>query len=218
VGAPSLESREPSSESIALSTHIRGHYASLFDKPESLEKKGLTLDEPKSTIKELIRLTQGLPAPDADSLSAADRQIHEFLRTPPRFPRSLVGLGTLQRLLNLNFTVKELIAAAASFQLLCILALGSPLLMRLTGMTCVSRTQRPPGRLRMISRWALGWIPLWGMQHALFTVAFAQMGFRSPLLPLIGAPLPALLALGAFLFPRNRCLLDRLAGTWKIKR
>lgn len=171
-------------------------------------------------LRQLVNACRELPAPDAESLAEADRLIQAFLQRP--WLGVLVGRGMQQQLLTLSYSLGILLLAASVLQLLSILVWGSPLLMRLTGITCVSRSRRPAGRFRMIARWALGWIPTLGIHGALLAAAFGLLAHPSPgispLVPLLGAPLLGLVAVGTLLLPKNRGLLDRLAGTWKIDR
>jgi uncharacterized RDD family membrane protein YckC len=208
-------------ESTALSTHIRGHYSSLFREPEGLETRALRIPERDETmLRGLVGAYRELPAPDAESLAEADRFIQAFLQRP--WLGVPLGWGMIQQLFTLSYSLGVLLKAASLLQLLSILVWGSPLLMRLTGITCVSRSQRPAGRFRMIARWALGWIPTLSIHGALLAAAFGLLAHPSlgisPLVPLLAAPLLGLVAVGTLLLPKNRGLLDRLAGTWKIDR
>ncbi|MEK0446699.1 MAG: hypothetical protein RLZZ399_2020, partial [Verrucomicrobiota bacterium] len=206
-------------ESDALSTHLRGHYASLLDASGKLTIPYLQLPHPDlETIRAVLHSDPNRHAPDAQSLAEADHRIAEFLAQIPRLGGIPLGWKTFELLFSFHLVLGAVILVTALFQCLSILAMGSPALMRLGGTACVSLGQRPAGRLRMLARWALLWIPAWGLHTALETTAMIRLGGHSPLLPLIGAALLPLLIVCTSLFPRNRCLLDRLTGIWKVQR
>jgi len=97
--------------------------------------------------------------------------------------------------------------------------IGSPLLMRLTGVASVTLTQRPASRMRMLWRWIIGWTPLW-LPALVMSIRFLLTSHDPirtlPETSLIWMPVILILAIIALL-PR-RSLVDRLAGTWLVAR
>jgi hypothetical protein len=107
-------------------------------------------------------------------------------------------------------------------QLISILLLGSPLLMRLSGVAIISAKKRPASRGRLVWRWCLGW---WGIfflsapaavfaialpekYPAIYTSAHAALLLLPTILILVFLCIMPLLV--------RRSLVDRFAGTWLV--
>ena len=102
------------------------------------------------------------------------------------------------------------------WQGMCILVCGSPLLMRFSGVAAVTPTQRPASRLRMMWRWLIGWLPVWGAALVMILSGLSLEACNDIVLQ--WAPIVLLLMLVTFLPLSRRSLVDRLAGTWLVAR
>ncbi len=215
---------EPSPVGEALGTHLRGHYASLFSNPEKgfkefLDEKELKLSPAhQEDVQCVVESVQDQPPVEADALADADRAVRDYLEHPERWFGIPLSLRMQDLLFGLFLSFEAVAVAAALGQLICILMLGVPLLMRLTGVAFVTRTARPAGRLILVGRWALGWLPMLGIQYPVLLWAFALMQAGAPTMVVVLAPWMVLLAGGISVFFTERSPLDRFTGTWRVTR
>jgi eukaryotic-like serine/threonine-protein kinase len=109
-------------------------------------------------------------------------------------------------------------------QFISILALGSPLLMHLGGVTVISEKKRPASRARIVWRWCLGWgiMLLFSVPATVFAVVMPE---KDPSLRtsehavILLLPLVVILLLSSLLpMLGRRSLVDRLARTWLVAR
>jgi hypothetical protein len=204
--------------------HVRARYGSFFNEAGEklksvLEDKNVTLDnESLETLQEYLEWARDLPPLDPEVASEADRRVGDLLERVPRYGGVRFGMRTQDLLLGFNVALGMVLCGAALCQLVSVLVIGSPLLMRLTGGAFVGLTERPAGRVRLLGRWALVWGVTLGSQYGAYVWGYSAIGSGAPLAVMIGAPLLALGLPGALVFPRRRSLLDRLTGVWKVSR
>jgi uncharacterized membrane protein len=105
------------------------------------------------------------------------------------------------------------------WQFVCILVVGSPLQMHLSGIAAVTGRDRPATRLRMLWRWCIGWSVLLVIVAVpiVRTIKGVDVVRRLPEFSQIWVPVIIMAALCGLLLPR-RTLVDRLAGTWLVAR
>ena len=105
------------------------------------------------------------------------------------------------------------------WQFVCILAVGSPLQMHLSGIAVVTEWKRPATRLRMLWRWCIGWPVLLGILSVQIVRAINGVDVIRGLPQLSQVALPVILAVAliGLLIP-HRTLVDRLAGTWLVPK
>jgi uncharacterized RDD family membrane protein YckC len=143
----------------------------------------------------------------------ADQKVRQLLAARLFSP---LGVDLRKALAPMALLALALIALS---QLVSIALLGSPLLMRLTGVVAVTLRQRPASRMRMLWRWIIGWTPLW-LPALAMSIRFLLTNHDPirtlPETSLIWFPVVLILAIIALL-PR-RSLVDRLAGTWLVAR
>jgi hypothetical protein len=198
----------------SIRQHLAGHYhAALVNG----ELQGLPDDSSMAALEQsLVGILKEESMPDAATLATADRAVLAAVEAMPRRgPFAAVPL--LKASAVVSFI---LIALTALMQLVSIIATGSPLLMKLTGIATVSIKHRPASRLRMLWRWCIGWSALWGPGLVLIlqNVVMGKDVIRTlPEVCMVWVPLLLVLMLIGLTFPR-RSLLDRLAGTWLVAR
>jgi hypothetical protein len=101
------------------------------------------------------------------------------------------------------------------FQGLSILTLGSPFLLRLSGLCLVSKTERPASRFLLLWRWAMGW----GLALLITLILSLLAGGLHMALTHGGVVLLAVLsALVVNILRPGRSYIDELAGTWLVPR
>lgn len=195
--------------------HLAGHYASFFTKnAPRLPATAILPERHRVTLRGILDST---PSPTPAELEIADAIVQAEL---PRFQRlhpehsSKINLAKA-----VPVTTFGMLCTLMFWQFACILAAGSPLQMRLSGIAVVTKQERPATRLRMLWRWCIGWSVL------LVVVAVQTMRavngvdvIRSlPEFAQLWVPVIIIVALCGLLLPR-RTLLDRLAGTWLVVR
>ncbi len=197
----------------AIRQHAAGHYAAyvrdngLDSLPE--DYRDLFLDDDiKSFVTERITNTD---AKEESGTERADAKIRAALAEIPQ--RLLLSeFGKLAAFVLLCF-----VAVTAISQLTCILTLGAPLLMSLSGVAVISARSRPATRSRMIWRWCLGW----GLASCLYlptliiTILLRDAAVDTSFLPVL---LILLVLVSALALVGRRSPVDRLAGTWLVPR
>lgn len=195
--------------------HLAGHYAAFFTQnAPPLPETAILPERHRETLRKILDST---PPPSATELEPADTAVRAAL---PRF-QSLHPEHSAE--INLVKAVPAaslgMLIALMLWQLLCILAVGSPLKMRLSGIAAVTERDRPATRLRMLWRWCIGWSVL--LTIVVVQIARALRGVdvlhKLPEFAQICVPLIIVVALCGLLLTR-RTLVDRLAGTWLVAR
>jgi len=195
--------------------HLAGHYAAFFTKnAPPLPETAILPERHRETLRKILDST---PTPSAAELETADVAVRAVL---PRF-QSLHPEHSAQ--INLVKAVPAaslgMLIALMLWQLICILAVGSPLQMRLSGIAAVTERDRPATRLRMLWRWCSGWSVL--LTIVVIQIVRALSGVdvlrTLPEFAQIWIPVVIVVALSGLLIPR-RTLVDRLAGTWLVAR
>jgi hypothetical protein len=93
---------------------------------------------------------------------------------------------------------------------LSILILGSPFLLRFSGLCLVSEGERPASRLLLLWRWAMGW--------GLALLMTLILGLLAGDVHAAVVPIAILTALVANILRPGRSYIDELAGTWLVPR
>ena len=141
----------------AIRQHVAGHYR------DHVRDRGLqTLpsdhwdffgDELEVFVTEQI---SGVDAIDEAALAGADERIRRALERNPSKWR-LQDVMTVEAVQITSVLFLGFALCIGFCQFTSILALGSPFLMRLSGVTIVSEKKRPASRGRVVWRWCLGW-------------------------------------------------------------
>jgi len=198
----------------SIRRHLAGHYAAFFTKnAPPLPETAILPERHRETLRKILDST---PPPSATELETADAAVRAAL---PRFqslhPEHSAQMNLVKAVPAASF---GMLIALMLWQFISILAVGSPLQMRFSGIAAVTERDRPATRLRMLWRWAIGWSvlllivtvqivrPMGGVDAIRMLPEFAQ----------IWVPVILILAIIALL-PR-RSLVDRLAGTWLVAR
>jgi hypothetical protein len=207
-----------------IQRHVAGHYGQYIREHgmDSLPLSYRTFftDDIKKFMSDQIA---GDPVIDPATLQRADEEIRRGLEANT-FKWSLADAFTVEA----SQVSAALLMGGTLFtgvcQLISILLLGSPLLMHLSGVSVVSKTNRPASRARMVWRWCLGWgmiLVLTGPVTVLAIVLPEKFPSIYNTLHAAILILPSiLLLLWLSIFPMlgRRSLLDRAAGTWLVAR
>lgn|GEM_PF-2083494 len=217
VDAPTTTDMPPELKA-QIRQHLAGHYRSHLAAQEPPSPNYAPLPERHRII--LREILDTTPAPSADELAVADAAVHAAL---PGFqdvhPEHSAAINLTKALPPATF---GLLCALCLWQFFCILALGSPLQMHLSGIAAVTQTDRPATRLRMLVRWGIGWSVLLGVM-AVMAGQIARMVngvdvIRTlPQFAQLFVPVFLVVALIGLLWPQ-RTLVDRLAGTCLVAR
>jgi uncharacterized RDD family membrane protein YckC len=199
----------PSGLKEHIRQHLAGHYALFFTKnaPVFPERHRVTLAE----------ILDSTPPPSAPVLTAADAAVRAAL---PRFqalhPEHSSAINLTKAV---PVTTFGMLCVLMLWQFVCILVVGSPLQMHLSGIAAVTGRDRPATRLRMLWRWCIGWSVLLVIVAVpiVRTIKGVDVVRRLPEFSQIWVPVIIMAALCGLLLPR-RTLVDRLAGTWLVAR
>ena len=195
--------------------HLAGHYASFFTKKAPPLSEAAILPERHRVV--LRKILDSTTAPSTAELAIADEAVSAAV---PRF-QSLhpEHSGEINLAKGLPSTLFMVLTLLMLWQFVCILAVGSPLQMHLSGIAVVTEQERPATRVRMLWRWCIGWSVLLGIVSIQIVRAINGVDVIRGLPELSQAALPVILALAliGLLIPR-RTLVDRLAGTWLVAR
>ena len=214
VTAPTTTDTPPELKA-QIRQHLAGHYSELLAAKTVRLRPHAPLPERHRVI--LREILDNTPVPSADELVAADAAVNTAV---PRFqdvhPEHSADINLRKALPPATF---GLLCALCLWQFVCILAVGSPLQMRLSDIAAVTRADRPATRLRMLWRWGIGWSVLLGVMTAQIVrmVNGVDVIRTLPQFAQVFMPVFLVVALIGLLWPR-RTLVDRLAGTWLVVR
>jgi hypothetical protein len=207
-----------------IQRHVAGHYGQ-YIREHGMDSLPLSYrtwfnDDIENFVGDQIA---GDPVIDPATLQRADEEIRRALETNT-FKWSLADAFTVEASQVSAILLMGGTLFTGVCQLISILLLGSPLLMHLSGVSVVSKTNRPASRARMIWRWCLGWgmiLVLTGPVTVLAIVLPEKFPSIYNTLHAAILILPSiLLLLWLSIFPMlgRRSLLDRAAGTWLVAR
>jgi hypothetical protein len=206
----------------AIRQHVKGHYG-VYVREHGLEAlPGNHRDPFGSTLEDFVtEQISGDLSVDEVSLERADAEIWRALEANPSSSglKDVLSVETSQIGAGLLLGGTLLTAVC---QVISILVLGSPLLMRLSGVAITSAKKRPASRGRVLWRWFVGWsgilflsapaavfaIALPERYPAIYTSAHAALLLLPTILILVFLSIIPLLG--------RRSLVDRFAGTWLV--
>jgi uncharacterized RDD family membrane protein YckC len=208
----------------AIRQHVTGHYGA-YVREHGMEALPLNHWKPFGDALEVFvkkQISGDVPF-DQASMERADAEIRRALEMNP----SKWGLKDALSVETSRITAALLLGGTLLIgicQLISILALGAPILMRLCGVAIISAKKRPASRGRLVWRWFLGWwwilflhapatvlaIALPKKYPSIYTSAHAALFLLPTILFLVCLSLIPLLG--------RRSGVDRSAGTWLVAR
>lgn len=208
----------------AIRQHVAGHYGA-YVRDHGVDSLPATHwdfvgDEFEVFINQRI---SGVDAIDEAALERADEEIRRALEQASSRLR-LQDVMTVEASRGVAVLLLLSAVCVGLSQFVSILALGSPLLMHLSGITIISVKKRPASRGRIVWRWCLGWgmILLFSVPATVFVIALPEKypAIRNAeYVSILLIPLVVILTLSSLLpMLGHRSLVDRLAGTWLVPR
>jgi hypothetical protein len=208
----------------AIRQHVAGHYGTWVRDygVDSLPANPWEVfgDELETFVTEQLSDEEAI---SEEALASADEEIRRALEQNP-FKWHLQDLLTTKASQVAAVLFMGSAICSALCQFISILALGSPLLMHLSGVTVISEKKRPASRGRILWRWCLGWgmILLFSIPATVLAVVMPEKDpslHTSQSAVILLLPLAVILLLSSVLpMLGRRSLVDRLAGTWLVAR
>lgn len=195
----------------AAQVHVAGHYRSFVQQmsttplQEDEDPEMPLIAEEREYLRTVIQIQ---PEPSPEALAKADARLSAELPVFIEQERRRPWLVELQGVVGMAWAI-------AMIQGLSLLVFGSSLGQRLFGFAVVNRKGEAAGRVRLLARWCLGWLPL--------LVIIINGGlYRQPTpLQLVLAGICAVIWLAgivaSILWPR-RGVQDLLVRTWLVPR
>ncbi len=211
----------------AIRQHVAGHYTDyvLDNGLDALPQDYRHIFSPGRELKKFVsERTAKAGTQEGIGTESADAKIHAALAEIPKGHRLIEG-WTVRSSRTAAAWLLSSIAVTAIGQLISILAIGTPLLMRLSGVAAISARFRPASRGRMIWRWCLAWgmnlclcVPALIFANGLPSKYPAVVTSGTPALLVFAVLLVLLVSVSALAMLGRRSPVDRLAGTWLVPR